>query len=1228
MKISSLLCISKPAVDDGDGAPPPPATRRSTRGQPIGDIPSPRGAPGTARDAPTEVDPAARAEPRKTLVKHGLGKLRKMLPTQASPHGPQPQQPAPAPTPAEPSVAAESTARPSPASASAAEAAVRRSGSGIEEEAIPPGPSVSSGPQAPSANSGVPVSAPRRADGLARLRQIRDTLRDGAFKHGVGVSQRTVSPPFNPFNTRTASAEPRLGSFVHQEGAAPPVVPKSLRNAPGTAERAQPGKGPALNALQQDAGIHRTIGQHFRGSDAERRALESHLAEFKAARGLSTGEAIVLTKALALHMDGGIAQARRVLEALPRVRLAADIVSPRSLPEGEQGDALRMAWKFAAGIEGLKGGKGLDILAKATGRSDGARGPAFGAAEQGALRAYLRAASEVARAAAAAGGDVPDFDPASLYAHGNVGEAIRRAGGGWPGRAGAATPGGVSLTLAEKALLAVRDELDPAVDAIHGCRFAVQMLRGGMPTDAPRNPDGTKSEFQQVESRASKTLGAHLNRAVASPTGFQGMVDTLRYAALHKGKSPFYAYDAIVSARGRNMGFALSHIGGIHEGRAVKDMIEVIESALHGRGGLGGGSLPSAREPVAAADVLADADAQGTLLRNMARAAILNLAKSEALLLPRLARGDRLSEAAIARAREDVLAAIDLQGGGLPEALAVHLDGALAQENLRLTPDRLLAWAGDAGGPADAAAAEEFRAYPPAADAPDWKGFSNAFARVSRGEVDVPPNLPLKGRTRAEAAEILASMIRGEELGSGFSLANAGSTQGTTRNVTQVLSRLVTAGAVGVRADLGGGLTRIVGFESGVGTERSALRMTVSTVRRVQDGVGAALGPKIGQEGAASFSAFVSADVGHSHELVRQEGVVFGFPRHLSGGVGGDRELSARKARLMKLLIGVPDAGGAYRQPGNEEDRGSLIKRAYQEFGDQISIGRFEAKQKDHRLTGGPAAGVGATIGQLRVGLPQAGLAAEARFGTLEYADLSGTLTMERTSRSQGFRATVSGGLTGLSGLHQVVRPSAGSPVGVFERMDVAGIGTASADVLRDGEARTATRIFHDGRELPTSFTTRAFQASAGAVKALASDFENFATDKAAKFFPGRLAGDPDAAVQTERQVIGEHIGRAREHRDLTASTQLYWEWGAGHIEDANLLEADGELSLALGDKRGAELARREVAAIHEAPEYQEARFIVSPQEQSMGDTRGLNGVLGLRHDVRTTANVRSLNFT
>lgn len=118
------------------------------------------------------------------------------------------------------------------------------------------------------------------------------------------------------------------------------------------------------------------------------------------------------------------------------------------------------------------------------------------------------------------------------------------------------------------------------------------MARGGMVTDKARNPDGTKSEFQKVESRASKTMGMHLNRAMASRTGFQRIADTLRYGTLHQGKSPFYGYDAIVSSRGKNMGFELSHIGGIHEGRAMKDMVDVLESTLKARGGAGARACP------------------------------------------------------------------------------------------------------------------------------------------------------------------------------------------------------------------------------------------------------------------------------------------------------------------------------------------------------------------------------------------------------------------------------------------------------------------------------------------------------------------------------------------------------------------------------------------------------------------------------------------------------------
>ncbi|WCM87181.1 hypothetical protein [Acidovorax sp. NCPPB 3576] len=1092
--------------------------------------------------------------------------------------------------------------------------------------------SVADGPIASEA----PAQDLRRQDGLSKLKKVTEGLKEGAFKHGFGVSSTTISPPWNPFQSKVSSAAPKFGSFVGQEGASAVKVPKTLQQAAPRVGRTLPKEGAVTEALRKDATIFGSITKHFDGPANRKKALEASVLQLKAATGMSAGETVVLVKALATHSKD-TAQAERLLQALPQVRLVADLLAPPA--DGVSAD-VQMAWKFAAEIESMPGGKGLDLLSKVTAKPEGAAdgAPALTAAQRGPMRAYLRAAAEVARAA---GNTAPALDPVSMFAHGRLGRAVEATPNGWPGRAGAPIANGSSLSLAEKALLAVRDELDPAIQEVHGCRFAVQMARGGMVTDKPRNPDGSKSEFHKTESRAAKGVGMHLNRAIASPKGFQRIADTLRYGSLHHGKSPFYGYDAIVSSRGKNMGFELSHIGGIHEGRAMKDMVDVLESTIKARGGVENGALPSAQNTVDAQALLDDSGVGGSLLRNMVRAEILQRAKAEALLLPRLARGDNLPEPAMAQVRQAVMAAIQLPeaatgDAGLADPIGKLVDAALAEQNLPLTPARLLAWSGDAGGPSDAQSALEMQTYRPEAGQPDWKGFSTAFARVSQDpQVSVPSNTAMKGKTRVEAAEILASMIRGEELGSGFSLANAGNTQGTSRNVTEVISGVLSAGTLSVRADLGGGRTRIVSFESGVSTDRSSLRMSVSTVKRVQEGAGASVGFNIGMTEAASFSAFVGGDVGHSYELLDQEGAVFGFPRHKSGGVGGDRDLAQQKARLIKLLIGVPDEAGAYKTPGNKEDQSSLVKRAYQEFGDSISIGAFEVRQKDHRLTGSTSGGVGTTLGDLRVGLPQASVGGEMRLGTLEYRDTSGTLKVIRESESKAFKANVTGALASLSGLIEgVTAPEAvpGQPpeeaVTSMTSLGAATFGSASADLFRDGETRTTTRILYDDQELPTSFATQTLVTSKDFVNNLAADVENFAEDKAKKFFPARHGADRDHAVQTEKKILGEFAGRLREHRDLTGTSQLYWEWGPNHVETSNLLEADRALSEKLGDKEAAKHAEREINTIHKDPGYREARFLINANEQSASDIRGVNGMMGIRHDVRTSASVRSLNFT
>lgn len=1097
---------------------------------------------------------------------------------------------------------------------------------------------------APSAADGaaaseIPAQDLRRQDGLSKLKKVTEGIKEGAFKHGFGISSTTTSPPWNPFRSNVSSAAPKFGSFVGQEGASAVKVPKTLQQAAPRVGRTLPKEGGVTESLRKDATIFGSIAKHFNCPANRKKALEASVLQLKAATGLSTGESVVLVKALAAHSKD-TAQAERLLQALPQVRLVADLLAP---PEDGVSAEVQLAWNFAAEIESTPGAKGLDLLSKITAKPEGAAdgAPALAAAQRGPMRAYLRAAAEVARMARAAANPVPGLDPASMFAHGRLGRTIQATPNGWPGRAGAPIANGSSLSLAEKALLAVRDELDPAIQEVHGCRFAVQMLRGGMATDKPRNPDGSKSEFHKTESRAAKGVGMHLNRAIASPTGFQRIADTLRYGSLHHGKSPFYGYDAIVSSRGKNMGFELSHIGGIHEGRAMKDMVDVLESTIKARGGVENGALPSAQDTVDAQALLDDSGAGGSLLRNMVRSEILLRAKSEALLLPRLARGDNLSEPAIAQVRQAVMAAIQLpeaapDDAGLADPIGALVDAALAEQNLPLTPARLLAWSGDAGGPSDAQSALEMQTYRHEAGQPDWKAFSTAFARVSQDpQVSVPPNTAMKGKTRVEAAEILASVIRGEELGSGFSLANAGNTQGTTRNVTEVISGLLSAGTLSVRADLGGGRTRIVSFESGVSTDRSSLRMSVSTVKRVQEGAGASLGFSVGKTEAASFSAFVGGDVGHSYELLDQEGAVFGFPRHKSGGVGGDRYVAQQKARLIKLLIGVPDEAGPYQAPGNKEDQSSLVKRAYQEFGDTISIGAFEVRQKDHRLTGSTSAGAGMTVGDLRVGMPQASVGGEMRLGTLEYRDTSGTLKVIRESESKAFKATVTGALASLSGLIEGATAPAAVPgqppveaVTSMTSLGAATFGSASADLFRDGETRTTNRILYDDQELPTSFATQTLVTSKDFVDNLAADVENFAEDKAKKFFPARHGADRDHAVQTEKKILGEFAGQLREHRDLTGTSLLYWEWGPNHVETSNLLEADRALSEKLGDKEAAKHAEREIDTIHKDPGYREARFLINANEQSASDIRGVNGMMGIRHDVRTSASVRSLNFT
>ncbi|MFJ2991182.1 hypothetical protein [Pandoraea sp. NPDC087047] len=1081
------------------------------------------------------------------------------------------------------------------------------------------------------------ASAPQKGKSSmrAQLSRIKAQLQTASYKHGFGISQTTVS--LTPFHTITSSAKPKKQSVVRNEGQDAPTVPETLTasGVSAASERATAKPSSALTKLDTPAELRRVLDKHFKGTPAEKQRLSATLSGLRETADLSHAQTALLAKSLALAFPSAD-KAIDAVRGLRDLRIIDDILHPS--PDHKQATPQsKMGWQFAAQLESMEGGIGLALLDKVTSRpnagGDRQRLP-MTEAQTGMVRAYLRAASEVARVT---GGD--RVDPAAIYGQGAIATAIDAARGAgdahaWPGRAGAATPPGVSLTLAEKALLALHDELDPAVTRRHGCAFAVQMLRGDMVTDARRNADGSPSEFQRVESRAAKSCGKHVDRALRSDTS-NVLKSLLRRFGLHQGKSPYHAYNAVIAPDGRDVGFGLSHTGGIHEGRAVKDMIDVLERAMKQGGGPGGLPLLDAHGKASTSSP------DDAMLRSLVRLAVLQSVQANTVLLPRYARGDEPTAQMRAAAREGVLGMIRHPASGSAgrtDSLTRRIDELLDEEGGRLTPAALLRWAADAGGPADEAALKHLTGKTPAGAQPDWALFAQGFARAALDQAPAVETPSIKGATREAASKVLADMVRGEELGSGFSMTHGGFTQGTTRGISEIISGILSAGTSSLRLDLGGGRKRYVTFESGVGTDRSYLRMGVATVKQAQGGAGASIGPRLAVSEEYKVSASAGADLQQAYEDLHYEGAVFGFPRHLSGGVGGDRDLAAKKAQLVALLLDVAGGGhgdGALQRPGNKEDQGSLVKSAYQAFGDQISVGRFEITGPSHITTGSVNGGVGVTAGHFSVG-PNVRISGQMKISATDYQDLSGTLKTIKTADAHTFKASVDGTLATFSGLvtDQLASTAAGAAshavgdhISTFTQLVAGRVGAGSADVFKCGETRSTSRILVDGKQLPTSCAITTYDDPASFVGALSSDFDRFAQDKSKKFFGARHGSAPEVSVDIEKRVLGEFTGQLLAQHDLTAAPQLYWEWG-NHVDTVNLLAADAGLSRKLNDMPRAAEAETDMRRIHHDPAYREGRFVISANIQSASATKGLNGLVGMTHNMESRVTEQSLRFS
>ena len=1087
------------------------------------------------------------------------------------------------------------------------------------------------------------VSAPA-ASATASRRRATDALRDlranpgqVLYENGLGVSSLTTTRFM--FKSKTTSAMPKLSNTVRLDGQPAPTIPHALAAGNNSPAAVPGGTGPATPgavaaALQSPAASSASIDSCFKDSTAaDRASLKLTINNLKANAQLSHGEATSLVLALRRSV-GSASDANEVLLGLGNVNPVADVLTPNAAVSPRE----QAAWQFAAEIAGMKGGVGLDLLSKVSRRTaPPAGGPAplaFSPAERGAVRSYLRAAQEVARAAHASGAAAPGMDPASIYAHGNLGAAIQATPGSWPGRDQQPTPPTIPLTLAEKALLAVRDELDPAITTIHGCRFAVELVRGGMVTSDPLNPDGTKSEFQRAHSRANKTVTTHVRRATRPHEDpMTATAGALQRGVAHKAQSSFHAYEVVVSDAGLGAGVRVGNNGGIHEGRAMKDMAVVIQDAIGRSGGPGGQALPTATAPISHAALQTDIAAGGHTLRNIVRDAVLAKGQSEALFLTRLARGDQLAGTGLENAAAAILARIE--PAPFPAGLEDTINAMLTAQNQPLTPELLLRWGADAGGPGDANAARTQRssATPTAAGAVNWKLFCEGFGRAAESDVPAVATPSLRGMSNQQLSDVLCGLITPEELGANTALVDSATTHGTTKNASAIASGIFLHGAGTARADFGGGVSRAVGMESTVTTAASSLRMFKTSVTRVQGGGGGTVGQTLGHTDIASAALAGSADAGYAYDVIHQDGVVFNFPRHLSGGVGGDRDLAQRKARLVQLLLGAaPSDGVPFKVPPNPEDDSPIV-RALQEFGSELSIGTFDMTQTEHRTTGSGSVAAGVTAGDFKLGLAPTGVAGQTKFTTSHYEERTGSLKVVKDTRADAFKATGFGSVGSLTGLIDAGKqpPEGGWPDGMSEVTWKAQLGagnftSGSVDFMHDGTARSTIRILADDKELGTSFATTTFMNNKGIVNALSPELDQFAADKAEKYFPDRTQRDRDHAVRTERKVIGEFLGQVREEKDMSAASQLYWEFKDNASSD--LLAAAGELTASLGDTAVSKLAEGELDRAHTDPDNRSARFVININTRNVSQTKGPNGLLGATHVNERKFTEQRLKFT
>ncbi|RDV00482.1 hypothetical protein DWV00_01455 [Trinickia dinghuensis] len=1096
---------------------------------------------------------------------------------------------------------------------------------------------------------------------------MRKHAADEAYVHGFGISSTSLSlTPFST-NTRTARAKPFTG--VVREGDAAIESHKRLADLPGGTPPAVLHESAVVKGLEHKHALDELFLDESFLPGTDRRQLIDSIKQAAEDKQLTPLETTSLAQALHIAFArtpdrprdtaydpayDAAHDARAALQSLPQTNLLDALRDNAEPVQRADYDADR-AWALAQELVHIPGGVGASLLEKLTPQTARPAGTHASVVEKDRMLVgvLLKASQQAVREARYSAGEKKDgkvfgvfsrpsrqvgnaqspspdgprmlaHDPASIFADGALHVAIAEAGeGNWPGRGNTPVPSGLSL--AQKAMLAVKEEL-AEIDAhvagdttrgtafnkgTHGCRFAISMIRGDMLTDQTREPSGAHSQFGLAEARLGKSVGKHLDRAMRRPAAWNNFVGSLkelgRYVGVYKNKSPFNTYNRLAESDG-GRGMDVGNRGGTHVGRAFRDMIDKVEATIDER--------PTLAQDAAGGDEQA--------LRLLVRSSIMKTTKAETVMLPRFAQPGVLTDLSQEKVAGDVAAKLASSGTAPDEATHAKIAAMVAEENQPLTAQKLGQWAAAVGGPADADALKEI-ASNTAADHP-WRAFAQSFEHAENpsgvASIDTPS---LRGKSREEVADILAKIVAAEELGSGFAFDSAGNVQGTTKNVSGLISRAAMHFIGSVHLDLGGGKIRTVRFESLTSTDRSQLRVSVTTLKRGQAGVGGTVGHFTGHDHPVTLGG--GMDVGGAYEVVHQEGAVLGFPRNLSGGVLGDRALNEKKGQLVKLLVLGGELEG-HAQPANEEDRKSLIKSAYQAFGDDLSIGFYEMDQSDTQGTLSVNGSAGVRFDHFKLSTPTLGASGKAQGTTIRYRDQSGFLKTEWKTDSSSYNASFQASLAGLNGYDEI--PTDPGDPGASVMTSVAPFLSGSAQFFRFGVADRHVQIMQDGKELATSFATRTFQAPISFLHEFGQSVDKYADEKAKKYFGdeyGKGGRVRENLVAREKARMLEFVDHYLKQRDLTATPQLYTEFG-DNVDIANKLRAAAYMADRMGDKDTAKAARQEIDAIHSDQKYREGRFLTNLQVQQDGRQVGVNGIAGLTYSRNDNRAQQVLTFT